>query len=98
MRGLLDEGPPVRNGTVKLTKVLAERKIPAVQAILAARIDPPRPNQKSLLKTLAVSSGPSGCPKWSRRTAALPGCAALRWSGRDVWRHGDRGSLDVAQA
>ena len=43
---LLDEGALVRNGAVKLTKPLAELKIPpTVQAILASRIDrfPPRP-------------------------------------------------------
>src|ERR1019366_9687059 len=52
---LLDEGALVRNGTVKLTKSLAELKIPpTVQAILAARIDRLAPDHKDLLQTLAV--------------------------------------------
>ncbi len=52
---LLDEGSLVRNGTVKLTRSLAELKIPpTVQAILAARIDRLPPDDKELLQTLAV--------------------------------------------
>jgi class 3 adenylate cyclase len=52
---LLDEGALVRNGTVHLTKPLAELKIPAtVQAILASRIDRLPPDEKELLQTLAV--------------------------------------------
>jgi class 3 adenylate cyclase/predicted ATPase len=52
---LLDGGALVRNGTVKLTKPLAELKIPpTVQAILASRIDRLPPNAKELLQTLAV--------------------------------------------
>jgi len=52
---LLDEGALVRNGTVKLTRPLAELKIPpTVQAILAARIDRLPPDAKELLQALAV--------------------------------------------
>ena len=53
---LLDEGALVRDGSsVRLTKALAELKIPpTVQAILAARIDRLPPAEKDLLQTLAV--------------------------------------------
>jgi class 3 adenylate cyclase/uncharacterized protein YcbX/ribosomal protein L40E len=52
---LLDEGALVRNGTVQLTRPLAELKIPpTVQAILAARIDRLPSDAKELLQTLAV--------------------------------------------
>jgi len=52
---LFDEGALVRNGTVHLTKPLAELKIPpTVQAILASRIDRLPPDEKELLQTLAV--------------------------------------------
>jgi class 3 adenylate cyclase len=52
---LLDEGALVRNGAMKLTRPLAELKIPpTVQAILAARIDRLPPAAKDLLQILAV--------------------------------------------
>jgi class 3 adenylate cyclase/predicted ATPase len=52
---LLDEGALVRNGVVKLTKPVAELKIPpTVQAILAARIDRLPSDSKDLLQNLAV--------------------------------------------
>jgi tetratricopeptide (TPR) repeat protein len=53
---LLDEGALVPNGTtIKLTKPLAELKIPpTVQAILASRIDRSPQDAKELLQTLAV--------------------------------------------
>jgi class 3 adenylate cyclase/uncharacterized protein YcbX len=52
---LLDEGALVRNGTVKLTRSLAELTIPpTVQAILAARIDRLPADAKELLQALAV--------------------------------------------
>ena len=53
---LFDEGALVRDGgAVKLTRSLAELKIPpTVQAILAARIDRLPPDAKDLLQTLAV--------------------------------------------
>jgi len=53
---LLDEGALVRDGLgTRLTRPLGELKIPpTVQAILAARIDRLRPNEKDLLQTLAV--------------------------------------------
>jgi predicted ATPase len=52
---LLDEGALVRNGTVKLTRPLAELEIPpTVQGILAARIDRLPSDAKDLLQTLAV--------------------------------------------
>jgi predicted ATPase len=52
---LLDEGKLVLNGTIKLTKSLAELKItPTVQAILASRIDRSPQDARELLQTLAV--------------------------------------------
>jgi class 3 adenylate cyclase/predicted ATPase len=52
---LLDEGALVRNGTLKLTKPLAELKIPpTVQAILAARIDRLPNDEKDMLQAVAV--------------------------------------------
>ena len=52
---LIDEGALTRNGVVKLTKPVAELKIPpTVQAILAARIDRLPANSKDLLQNLAV--------------------------------------------
>jgi class 3 adenylate cyclase len=52
---LLDDGALVRDGTVKLTRRLAELTIPpTVQAILAARIDRLPADAKELLQTLAV--------------------------------------------
>jgi predicted ATPase len=52
---LLDEGALVLNGTIKLTKPMAELKIPpTVQAILASRIDRSPQDAKELLQTLAV--------------------------------------------
>jgi class 3 adenylate cyclase/tetratricopeptide (TPR) repeat protein len=52
---LFDDGALARNGTVRLTRPLAELKIPpTVQAILASRIDRLRPDAKDLLQTLAV--------------------------------------------
>ena len=47
VQALFDEGALVRNGAVKLTKPLAELKIPpTVQAILAARIDRLPPEER----------------------------------------------------
>jgi tetratricopeptide (TPR) repeat protein len=52
---LLDEGVLIRDGLTRLTKPLAELKIPpTVQAILASRIDRLAPPTKELLQTLAV--------------------------------------------
>jgi class 3 adenylate cyclase/tetratricopeptide (TPR) repeat protein len=52
---LFDEGAIDRNGQLRLTKPLAELKIPAtVQATLAARIDRLGAVDKELLQTLAV--------------------------------------------
>jgi class 3 adenylate cyclase/tetratricopeptide (TPR) repeat protein len=52
---LLDEGALVRNGTIKLTRPLADLKIPpTVQAILATRIDRLPAGEKDLLQILAV--------------------------------------------
>ena len=48
---LLDEGALVRNGSIKLTKPLAELKIPpTVRAILAARIDRLPPGRRTCCK------------------------------------------------
>jgi class 3 adenylate cyclase/tetratricopeptide (TPR) repeat protein len=55
VQALLDEGAVVRNGTMKLTKPLSDLRIPpTVQAVLAARIDRLPPEERDLLKTLAV--------------------------------------------
>jgi len=52
---LFDEGALVLDGRIKLTKPLAELKIPpTVQAILASRIDRSPRDVKELLQTLAV--------------------------------------------
>jgi len=52
---LLDKGALVQNGTLELTRPLAELKIPpTVQAILASRIDRLPSDAKDLLQTLAV--------------------------------------------
>jgi len=52
---LLDDGALIRNGTMKLTRPLAELKIsPTVQGILAARIDRLPQDSKELLQTLSV--------------------------------------------
>jgi class 3 adenylate cyclase/uncharacterized protein YcbX len=52
---LFDDGALIRNGVVKLTRPLAELKIPpTVQAILASRIDRLPADAKELLQTLAV--------------------------------------------
>jgi adenylate cyclase len=52
---LLDDGTLVLNGAVRLTRPLAELKIPStVQAILASRVDRLSPDTKDLLQTLAV--------------------------------------------
>src|SRR5262249_43195923 len=55
VQALLDDGALVRDGQVKLTRPLAELKIPlTVQAMLSARIDRLPPADKELLQTLAV--------------------------------------------
>jgi class 3 adenylate cyclase/tetratricopeptide (TPR) repeat protein len=55
VQALLDDGALVRNDQVRLTRPLAEVKIPlTVQAMLAARIDRLLPAEKELLQTLAV--------------------------------------------
>jgi len=52
---LLDDGSLVYNGTAKLTRPLAELKIPpTVQAILASRIDRLPSDAKDLLQSLSV--------------------------------------------
>jgi len=52
---LLDRGVLIRDGTVRLTKPIAQIGIPTtVQAVLAARIDRLSPGHKDLLQTLAV--------------------------------------------
>ncbi len=60
---LLDEGSLVRNGRLKLTRPLAELKIPpTVRPILASRIDRLAPDAKDLLQTLAVIGREFSCP------------------------------------
>src|SRR5207237_3136343 len=55
VQALFDEGALVRDGAVRLTKPLAELKIPpTVQAILTSRIDRLPPEEKELIQTLAA--------------------------------------------
>jgi class 3 adenylate cyclase len=55
VQALFDEGALVRNGQVKLTKLLDDLRIPlTVQAMLAARIDRLPTAEKELLQTLSV--------------------------------------------
>ena len=55
VQALLDDGTLVRNGKLKLTRPLAELKVPpTVQATLAARIDRLPMAEKQLLQTLAI--------------------------------------------
>ena len=55
VQALFDEGALVRNGAPRLTRPLAELKIPpTVQGILAARIDRLSADARELLQTLAV--------------------------------------------
>jgi tetratricopeptide (TPR) repeat protein len=55
VQALFDEGALVRNGVVKVTRSLAQLRLPStVQGILAARIDRLSAEQKELLQTLAV--------------------------------------------
>src|SRR5262249_33872754 len=53
VQALVDDGALVRDGTLRLTKAMAELNIPpTVQAILAARIDRLPAAEKELLQTL----------------------------------------------
>src|SRR5215469_11948094 len=55
IQALFEQGALARNGAIKLTRPLANIKVPAtVQAVLASRIDRLRPNEKELLQTIAV--------------------------------------------
>jgi predicted ATPase len=55
VQALFDDGALVRNGAVKLTRPLAEIKVPGtVQGILTSRIDRLPADEKDLLQTLAV--------------------------------------------
>jgi predicted ATPase len=55
VQALLDEGALVRNGVVKVTRPLAQLRLPpTVQGILASRIDRQPGGHKQLLQTLAV--------------------------------------------
>jgi predicted ATPase len=55
LQALFDEGALVRNGVVKVTRPLAQVRLPpTVQGILAARIDRQPAEHKQLLQTLAV--------------------------------------------
>jgi class 3 adenylate cyclase/tetratricopeptide (TPR) repeat protein len=55
VQALFDEGALVRNGSVKITRPLAQLRMPpTVQGILAARIDRLPSAEKDLLQTLAV--------------------------------------------
>jgi class 3 adenylate cyclase/predicted ATPase len=55
VQSLFDEGTLVGNGTVKVTRLLSQLRLPpTVQGILAARIDRQPGEHKQLLQTLAV--------------------------------------------
>src|SRR5262249_43063105 len=55
IQALFEQGALARNGAVKVTRPLANIKVPAtVQAVLASRIDRLPPEEKELLQTLAV--------------------------------------------
>ena len=55
VQALFEQGVLTRNGRVKLSRPLADIKIPTtVQAVLASRIDRLPPSEKALLQTLAV--------------------------------------------
>jgi class 3 adenylate cyclase/predicted ATPase len=55
VQALFDEGVLVRNGVVKVTRSLAQLRLPpTVQGILASRIDRQPSEHKTLLQTLAV--------------------------------------------
>jgi class 3 adenylate cyclase/tetratricopeptide (TPR) repeat protein len=55
IQALFEQGALARNGSIKLSRPLADIKVPAtVQAVLASRIDRLPPNEKELLQTMAV--------------------------------------------
>jgi class 3 adenylate cyclase/tetratricopeptide (TPR) repeat protein len=55
VQALFDEGVLARDGAVKVTRSLAQLRLPpTVQGVLAARIDRLPPDRKQLLQTLAV--------------------------------------------
>jgi predicted ATPase len=55
IQALFEQGALARNGSIKLTRPLADVRVPAtVQAVLASRIDRLSPNEKELLQTTAV--------------------------------------------
>jgi class 3 adenylate cyclase/predicted ATPase len=55
VQALFDEGTLVRNGTLKVKRLLSEVRLPqTVQGVLAARIDRLAADRKELLQTLAV--------------------------------------------
>jgi tetratricopeptide (TPR) repeat protein len=55
IQALFEQGALAGNGSIKLTRPLANIKVPAtVQAVLASRIDRLPPNEKELLQTMAV--------------------------------------------
>jgi class 3 adenylate cyclase/predicted ATPase len=55
VRALFDEGALTRNGVVRLTRPLAQLRLPpTVQSMLASRIDRLAPAEKNLLQTLAA--------------------------------------------
>jgi class 3 adenylate cyclase/tetratricopeptide (TPR) repeat protein len=55
IQALFEQGALARNGSIKLTRPLANIKVPAtIQAVLASRIDRLPPNEKELLQTIAV--------------------------------------------
>jgi predicted ATPase len=55
VQALLDEGALVRNGAVKVTRLLSQLRLPpTVQGILAARIDRQPGDHRQLLQTLSV--------------------------------------------
>jgi predicted ATPase len=72
VQALLDRGVLIRNGTVRLTKPIAQIGIPTtVHAVLAARIDRLSPAHKDLLQTLAVI-GKEFPHRMVARTTSIP--------------------------
>jgi hypothetical protein len=78
-QALLDEGALVRNGQLKLTRSLAELKVPpTVQATLAARIDRRSAAEKELLQILAVIGKEIALETRSKKSPAKTRSSSLR--------------------
>jgi len=70
IQALFETGALQRNGMVKLTRSLAEIRVPiTVRAMLAARIDRLAPDEKDLLQTAAVMGREFSRRRWARLAA-----------------------------